>query len=65
MVNIGDHSPCPQCNKMGHVVWISKKGNVFGVQCSASHAIERLPDSQGFYHRQSKANKNCVFLVRI
>ncbi len=63
MVKIGDSVQCPQCKRMGRVVWISKNGTVIGVQCSASHCIENTPDSHGFSRPQSKSNKNSVFLV--
>jgi hypothetical protein len=64
MVKIGDHAQCPQCTRVGRVVWISQNGNIVGIRCSASHSIASRPDSFGFARSASKANKNSVFLVR-
>jgi hypothetical protein len=63
-VDVGDKMHCPQCTRMGTVVWVSKDGKSLGVKCSASHQPESIPNAYGFTHPQSKAHKNCVFLVR-
>jgi hypothetical protein len=63
MVHIGDNAQCPQCTKIGRIVWISQNEQVVGIQCSASHSTESKSDSYGFPRKASKANKNSVFLV--
>ena len=65
IVSIGDHAECPQCNRMGHVVWVSKDGKTSGIQCSASHRLTNRPDSRfGTVERpQSKTNRNMVFIT--
>ena len=67
IVNVGDHTKCPQCDKIGRVVWISEDRKTAGIQCPASHHQIDRPDSRfGSNARpQSKANKNMVFLVEI
>jgi hypothetical protein len=65
MAKIGDSVKCPECSRMGHIVWISQNGKVVGVQCSESHHIEGHSDSYGFKRSTSKANRNSVFLVKI
>jgi hypothetical protein len=65
LVHLGDYEHCPQCARMGRVVWISSDGKVMGVQCSASHCLESKADLQGFFRPQSKPHKNSVFLVDI
>ncbi len=65
MVYLGDYVQCPQCNRMGRVVWVSKNGSVMGVQCAASHCMENVSDPFGYIHRRSKPQKNSVFLVKI
>lgn len=64
MVKIGDYAQCPECTRMGHIVWISKSEQVIGIKCSASHCMSSYSDSQGFKHSSSKSNKNSVFLVK-
>ena len=63
MVCIGDYVQCPQCTRRGRIVWVSENRKVMGIQCSASHRLDNIPDIQGFSHPQSKAHKNSVFLV--
>jgi hypothetical protein len=50
---------------MGHIVWVSKNGEMMGIQCPASHIKESPVDSYGFKRSPSKSNKNSVFLVKI
>jgi hypothetical protein len=64
MAHIGDNVQCPECNKLGHIVWISQNKQMVGIQCAASHCIENRPDSHGFPRKASKSNKNSVFLVK-
>ena len=65
IVNVGDRAMCPECNRMGHVVWVSKDGKTAGIQCSSSHRLTSRPDSrQGTVERpQPKTCKNMVFLT--
>jgi hypothetical protein len=63
MVQIGDTAHCPECTRLGRIVWISQNKQVIGIRCSASHSIESKPDSYGFSRKTAKANKNSVFLV--
>jgi hypothetical protein len=64
MVNIGDYAQCPQCTRMGRIVWVSENGKMIGIKCPTSHRLESYPDSYGFTRPPSKANKNSVFLVK-
>jgi hypothetical protein len=64
-VKIGDSVHCPECARMGHIVWISQNGDTIGIQCSASHLIDSHYDSYGFKRSSSKPNKNSVFLVKV
>jgi hypothetical protein len=63
MLQIGDYAKCPECTKIGRIVWISKNKLVVGIQCSESHSLRNQPDSYGFSRKTSRANKNSVFLV--
>jgi hypothetical protein len=63
MVTVGNQAQCPQCSRMGRIVWISQNGKTIGIQCSASHSLDSLPNSHGFARPPSKANKNSIFLV--
>ncbi len=63
MVNVGDFAQCPQCTRMGRIVWVSLNGKIVGIQCPTSHRLESYPNSYGFTRSKSKANKNSVFLV--
>jgi hypothetical protein len=65
MVQIGDNAQCPECTRLGRVVWISQNKQVIGIQCSASHSTEGRTDSYGFSRKATKANKNSVFLVEV
>jgi len=64
MIHIGDNAKCPQCTRMGRIVWISQNGDTMGIKCAASHIIDQQPNSFGFTHAPSKAHKNSVFLVK-
>jgi len=64
MVILGDQAQCPQCTRMGRVVWVSQNGETIGIRCSASHSFDNYPNSYGFKRTPSKANKNSVFLVK-
>lgn len=64
MVIKGDYANCPQCTKLGRVVWVSPNGDVVGIRCTASHLLNGITDAYGFTRKGSKANKNSVFLVK-
>jgi hypothetical protein len=64
MVCIGDYAKCPECTRMGRIVWISDNKSVVGIQCAASHNSNTAPDSEGLTHKVAKSNKNSVFLVK-
>lgn len=64
MVKLGDFAQCPECTRMGHIVWVSQNGTMVGIRCAASHCIESFSDSYGFKRSSSKTNKNSVFLVK-
>jgi hypothetical protein len=63
-VKIGDSVQCPECTRMGHIVWISQNRLIVGIQCSARHCRDSYCDDYGFKRSISKANKNSVFLVK-
>jgi hypothetical protein len=67
MVNVGDHVKCPECNRIGRIVWVSKDGGTAGIQCPASHRQTERPDSRlGTVKRhQSKTSRNMVFITEI
>ena len=66
-IRIGDHAKCPQCGRIGRVVWISQDGKRAGIKCPASHSQMSRGDSKfGSTARpQTKRGKNMVFLVEI
>jgi len=64
MVAIGDYAQCPQCTRMGRVVWVSQNGDTIGIQCHTSHSLVNHPDAFGFIRSPSKARKDSVFLVK-
>jgi hypothetical protein len=64
MVNVGDYVQCPECTRMGRIVWVSQDGNIVGIRCSSSHRLDSCTDAYGFKRSPSKANKNSVFLVK-
>lgn len=61
---MGDSVQCPECTRLGRIVWISQNKQVVGIQCSASHSPESGPNAYGFSRKAAKANKNSVFLVK-
>lgn len=67
IVNVGDHVECPECRRIGRVVWVSKDGKTEGIQCSAKHHQADRPDSKyGTLDRpQSKNIRNMVFITEI
>lgn len=67
IVNVGDQIKCPECNRIGRVVWVSKDGETAGIQCSASHRLTSRPASKfGTVARpRSKNSRNMVFLTKI
>jgi hypothetical protein len=64
MVSIGNYARCPECTRMGRVVWISQNGQIVGIRCSKSHLVQNQPNAYGFTRSPSKTNKNSVFLVK-
>lgn len=67
IITVGDYAECPECKRMGHVVWVSKDGKTAGVRCPASHRLTNRPDSGfGTVERpQSKTSRNMVFMTEI
>jgi len=67
IIIVGDHAECPQCHRMGRVVWVSKDGVTVGIQCPASHTLTNRPDSRfGTLARpQSKTSRKMVFITEI
>ncbi len=65
IVHVGDYAACPECRRMGHVVWVSKDGKAAGIQCPASHRLTSRPNSRfGTVERpQSKNSRNMVFIT--
>jgi len=66
-IKIGDPAKCPQCSRIGRVVWISQDGKRAGIQCPAYHSQLRRSDSKFGSTMRSKTRpgKNMVFLVEI
>jgi len=44
IINVGDRTKCPQCDKIGRVVWISQDGKTAGIQCAAIHRQMNRPE---------------------
>jgi len=67
MVKIGDHAPCPQCNEVGRVVWVSQDEKRAGIKCPRLHCqMSRGYSKFGSAVRsQGKRMKNMVFLMEI
>ena len=67
MVAVGDHAKCPECNRIGRVVWVSKDGKKEGIRCPASHCQASRPDSMfGSTARpRTKSSRNMVFITEI
>lgn len=66
-INLGDPAKCPQCGRIGRVVYISHDGKVVGIQCPQSHTqISRGASRLGSTSRpQTKPDKNMVFLTEV
>jgi len=66
-MHVGDYAKCPECSRVGHVVWISEDRKTVGIQCPASHRQAARPDSRlGSLKRPpSKTSKNMVFITEI
>ena len=67
MIKVGDLAKCPECNRMGRVVWVSKDGATAGIQCPANHCQTSRPASKfGTVARpRSKNSRNMVFITEI
>jgi len=67
IAKIGDYAKCPECSRIGRVVWISKDGVSAGIQCPASHRLTSRPASRfGTIARpRSKNSRNMVFIMEI
>jgi hypothetical protein len=67
IINVGDHADCPECHRIGRVVWVSKDGKTEGIQCPASHRLTNRPNSRfGAVARpRSKTSRNMVFITEI
>jgi hypothetical protein len=65
ITSVGDRAKCPECKRMGYIVWVSKDGKTEGIQCPASHRQRNRPDSRfGTLNRpQSKNSRNMVFIT--
>ncbi|MCW4008122.1 MAG: hypothetical protein NWF09_05485 [Candidatus Bathyarchaeota archaeon] len=66
-MKIGDYVKCPQCARMGRIVWVSHDGKTVGIRCAASHHQMSRPISRlGSDARpQSKTGKNMVFIIEV
>jgi hypothetical protein len=67
IVNIGDHTKCPQCSRIGRVIWISQDGKQAGIRCLGHHnQLSRGISKYGSAARPlTKTQKNMVFLMDI
>jgi hypothetical protein len=67
MVKVGDREKCPECNRIGRVVWVSKDGKREGIQCPASHHQAIRPNSRfgSLARPRSKSSKNMVFITDV
>ncbi|HEX9262549.1 MAG TPA: hypothetical protein VF893_08490 [Candidatus Bathyarchaeia archaeon] len=67
IANIGDHAECPECSRMGHVVWVSKDGKSAGIRCRGSHSVTNHPQSRfgPVEHARPRTSKNVVFITEI
>ena len=65
IVNIGDQTKCPQCSRIGRVIWISQDGKQAGIRCMGHHnQLSRGISKYGSAARpQTKTQKNMVFLM--
>ncbi len=67
IIKVGDHAKCPECNRMGHVVWVSKDGSTAGIQCPANHRQTSRPASKfgALTRPRSKNSRNMVFITEV
>ncbi len=67
IVAVGDHTKCPQCTRIGRVVWVSQDGKTAGIQCSAAHHQLNRPNSRigSNVRPPSKPSRHMVFLMEI
>jgi hypothetical protein len=67
IVDIGDNAECPECSKIGRVVWVSKDGVTVGIRCSASHSLTNRSTSRlgATVSAHSKTSRNVVFLTEL
>ena len=67
IISVGDHAKCPECHRIGRVVWVSEDGKTEGIQCPASHRLTNRPSSRfgTFARPQSKNSRNMVFITEI
>ncbi len=65
IIHIGDHAKCPQCSRIGRVVWISQDGKQAGIRCDGHHSqLSRGMSRYGSAVRTlTKVQKNMVFLI--
>ncbi len=67
IANVGDRAKCPECSRMGHVVWLSKDGKAIGIQCQASHSVANHPQSKfgPMESKRPRTSRNVVFITDI
>jgi len=66
IIKVGDHAKCPECNRMGRVVWVSKDGATAGFQCLANHRQTSRPASNWHsYTFRSKNSRNMFFITEV
>ena len=56
---------CPECGKVGRVVWVSQDGKGAAIRCPGNHhQLSRGPSQLGSALRpQNKPQRNIVFLT--
>ena len=63
-VKIGDKEKCPQCQKIGRIVWISTDEKKVGIQCPRYHnQMDNQSDYGSALRPQRKPIKNMVFII--
>ena len=66
VVNVGDHTKCPECTATGRVVWVSEDKKTMGVRCPASHRGHIHDSKYGATAvTVTKARRNVVFLTPV
>jgi len=62
---LGDYVRCPECGRVGRVVWISQDGKGAGIRCFGHHSqLSRGPSQFGSSARpETKSQANLVFLI--